>query len=208
MYSKELEELIESALADGVITDKERAILHKRAKTEGVDCDELDMLLDGRLAKMKKKQASQIPVPPKPVESTKMGNVMRCPNCNAPYEPGTGKCPSCGHVFQNIDAIKSSVKLAEGIQNLIDNGGKKFFGGDIDDGTRTSVEEFIKNFPIPNAKDDLLDFIISLDTKRRDFESWFDGSYNTKYREAVNKARILFPGDSHLISQSSSLPYH
>ena len=37
MFSKELEEIIEAALADGVLTDKERAVLHKRALAEGVD---------------------------------------------------------------------------------------------------------------------------------------------------------------------------
>ena len=31
MYSKELEELIDSVLADGVITDQERTVLRKRA---------------------------------------------------------------------------------------------------------------------------------------------------------------------------------
>lgn len=50
MYSKELEELIASILADGVITDKERAVLHRRAEAEGVDADELDVLIEGRLA--------------------------------------------------------------------------------------------------------------------------------------------------------------
>lgn len=53
MLSKELEEIVEAALADGVLTDKERAVLHKRAQAEGVDPDELDIVLDGRLAKMK-----------------------------------------------------------------------------------------------------------------------------------------------------------
>ena len=32
MYSKELEELIESVLADGVVTESERAVLRKRAE--------------------------------------------------------------------------------------------------------------------------------------------------------------------------------
>ena len=47
MYSKELEEIIDAALADGVLTDKERMVLHKRAQIEGVDLDELDIVLDG-----------------------------------------------------------------------------------------------------------------------------------------------------------------
>ena len=49
MYSKELEEIIEADLADGEITEKERAVLHKRAIAEGVDPDELDVVIEGRV---------------------------------------------------------------------------------------------------------------------------------------------------------------
>lgn len=82
MYSEELEELIGAVLADGEITDKEREVLHKKAAEEGVDPDELDVVIDGRLAKMR---PTPPPVPqPQPVQSTKMGNVMKCPSCGAP----------------------------------------------------------------------------------------------------------------------------
>ena len=54
MYSKELEELIDSVLADGVVTDQERAVLRKRALACGEDPDEVMIVVDGRLAKMKK----------------------------------------------------------------------------------------------------------------------------------------------------------
>ena len=64
MLSKELEEIVEAALADGVLTDKERAVLHKRAQAEGVDPDELDIVLDGRLAKMKRSEDWLRPAPP------------------------------------------------------------------------------------------------------------------------------------------------
>lgn len=50
MFSEELEMLIDAAIADGTITEKERIVLHKRAQAEGVDVDELDMIIDGRLA--------------------------------------------------------------------------------------------------------------------------------------------------------------
>lgn len=63
MFSKELEEVIEAALADGVLTDKERAVLHKRAAAEGVDLDELDVVIDGRLAKAKKQEDWLNPAP-------------------------------------------------------------------------------------------------------------------------------------------------
>ena len=47
MYSEQLEQLIKSVIADGVITDKERAVHHKKAANEGVDDeDEIFFLLN------------------------------------------------------------------------------------------------------------------------------------------------------------------
>lgn len=54
MYSEELEYLIDAALADGVLTEKEKQILFKRAQAMGIDLDEFEMVLDARLVKMKK----------------------------------------------------------------------------------------------------------------------------------------------------------
>lgn len=52
MYSEQLEALIKSILADGKITEKERAVLHKKAEAEGVDVDEIDVYVDGLLTQM------------------------------------------------------------------------------------------------------------------------------------------------------------
>ena len=52
MYSEQLEALIKSIIADGRITDKERAVLHKRAEAEGIDADEIDVYIDGRLTEL------------------------------------------------------------------------------------------------------------------------------------------------------------
>lgn len=57
MFSEELEVLIDAALAGGEITEKSRAILHKRAQAEGVDTDELDMVIDARLSSKKNEVA-------------------------------------------------------------------------------------------------------------------------------------------------------
>lgn len=45
----ELAQLVEAILADGVITPKERAVLHRKAISLGVDTDELDIMVDARL---------------------------------------------------------------------------------------------------------------------------------------------------------------
>ena len=185
MYSKELEELIDGALVDGVITDKERAVLYKKAEAEGVDPDELDMVLAGRLAKMRPTP------PPQPVQSTKMGNVMKCPNCGAPYEPGTGKCSVCGHVFQNVEALKSSVKLAEGIQRLMD----RAKGEELSEKEKEQICSYIKNFPLPTTKDDILDFMLSCKAKSTQDGGEICGAFDAKFRETVSKAKFIFAND-------------
>ena len=65
MYSKELEQLIDAALADGIITDKERAVIKKRAEKEGIDLDEIDVYLDGRLAKLQSEKSHIVNEAPK-----------------------------------------------------------------------------------------------------------------------------------------------
>ena len=65
----DLEKLIQAALADGVVTDKERAILIKKVKESGGDTDEFEMLLDARIyeAQQKNGKAKSVPKPaPKP----------------------------------------------------------------------------------------------------------------------------------------------
>lgn len=60
MYSEQLEQLIKSVIADGVITEKERAVLHKKAASEGVDEDEIDVYVDGLVAQMKPQKEENI----------------------------------------------------------------------------------------------------------------------------------------------------
>ena len=51
----DLEKLIAAALVDGVVTDKERAILCKKVKEAGGDVDEFEMLLDARIYEAQQK---------------------------------------------------------------------------------------------------------------------------------------------------------
>ena len=188
MYSKELEELIDSVLADGVITDQERTVLRKRALACGEDPDEVMIVVDGRLAKMKKGASPAIPA------TEKRGNIVKCPNCGAPIEAGAVKCKECGYVFTNVKANNTAkefaIMLEQRIQKVRYDGDKTNING---------VNEFIKNYPLPTGKEDLLEFIASLDARRRS-KSNYQEAYNAKYQECVTKAKTLFAGDSDVTS--------
>lgn len=58
-YSSKLESLIEMALSDGELTEKEKQVLYKRAEAEGIDLDEFEMILDSKLKIQQNK--TQIP---------------------------------------------------------------------------------------------------------------------------------------------------
>ena len=208
MFSKELEEVIEAALADGVITEKERAVLHKRALLEGIDPDELDVVIEGRLSKMKKEEDWLRPAPPQQVNNGKHGSVRKCPSCGAPVEAGTVKCAECGYAFVGIEANNSVTKLSEQlakIENRFSNQGGdlgaaigSFFGNSRH---TTEVVSIISNFPVPTTKEDLLELILFVQpkTKHHSNESGEENkiatAYHRKYVECIEKAKIFFADD-------------
>ena len=210
MYSKELEELIDAALADGVLTEKERAVLFKRAAAEGVDLDEFEVVVEGRLAKMKRQedwlrpvppvQAPVVPPPPVPGQNTKHGVVKKCPNCGAVIVPGTTKCSECDLEFSGIAAVSSVQRFADGLAKIEEEGGGNLITGlyGLDKRSRKIIS-FIRNFPIPNTKEDIVEFILFLKPKASIWsganDSFSTAAYKTKYKECLAKAKHLFGDD-------------
>ena len=46
---RDLIDLIDAVLADGIVTTKERAVLHRKAAALGIDADEVDIFVDARM---------------------------------------------------------------------------------------------------------------------------------------------------------------
>lgn len=118
-FSKQLEEVIEAALADGVITEKERAVLHKKALQEGVDPDEVDVVIDGRLQQMQNE-----------VDKAKQ-KVRKCPSCGEIIPAMTAVCPSCGQVIDTSNPDNKALqkymnKLEDALVKLKENGASKY----------------------------------------------------------------------------------
>ena len=124
MYSEALETLIEAVLADGVITDKEWAVLRRRAEAEGVDFDELEVIVEARLVKRNGGQtAPTAPAPPMPAAAavtpapaapaatrpsgpppvptdTKNPSTTKSPSPQTQKYGTLEKCPNCGTVVE------------------------------------------------------------------------------------------------------------
>ena len=148
--NQELEKLIDFALADGVLTDKEKEILNKKAKELNVDMDEFEMVLNAKVH-LKQKEMQTAPPPPTPPQqqsqekaTQKEGDLKKCPSCGAPVQSFTSNCKDCGHEFRNINSNKALSELFEHLKKFPIN----------------QHSSLISNFPIPNSKEDLIEFII------------------------------------------------
>lgn len=158
LYDQELEKLIDMALADGELTEKEKQVLFKKAQAKGIDLDEFEMVLDARLYKAKQQQQPQPqaqPVSSAP-KSDKYGDVKKCPACGAMITAFSAICPECGHEFSNIAANSSIQKLFE-MLNVAEQEKEGFW--DDGEGKRNRKKAIIQNFPIPTTKDDILEFL-------------------------------------------------
>ena len=54
VYDEKMEALIAAALVDGVLTDKEKLVLFKKAQSMGIDLDEFEIILNARLYEMRR----------------------------------------------------------------------------------------------------------------------------------------------------------
>lgn len=171
LYAENLMALIDFAISDGELTEKEKQILFKKAEAAGIDLDEFEMVLDAKLFEkqqsVKPDAAIQSVAAPK---SDKFGDVKKCPACAAIAQSFQTKCTDCGHEFSNIGANVSIGKLFE-MLNACETDRKEqstsVFGamgsmmtqGLGGDKVTERKKSIISGFPIPNTKDDILEFL-------------------------------------------------
>ena len=224
MYNEELEKLIEMALMDGELTEKEKQILFKKAEKFGVDLDEFEMVLDAKLFEKQKDSKSTNSAP----KSDKLGDVKKCPACGSIAPSFASKCADCGTEFRNIDASQNITKFFEKLDELESNRKVVLFNTSEDKSgfsvgtllkwwifwwillpiklinfiinkskpakwstTDSRKEEMVMNFPVPNSREEIIEFItLSVSKiKQVSFIKKFDeeGKYVTKWNSIWKK---------------------
>ena len=207
MYNEQIEALISAALADGMLTEKEKQILFKKAQSQGIDLDEFEMVLDARLVELEKaEKAKAAAAAPK---SNKLGDVKKCPNCGAIVQSYIGACPECGYGFEDISANLTSRKLAEKLDKIAKEWDDKISAQTnenekwaLQKGKEQALAQAIMTTPLPNTKADLFEFMTMTQaaflSKSTPYHS--ADAYYTKYQEAMLKAKSLFAKDDIFIA--------
>lgn len=171
MYNEQLEKLIEMALMDGELTEKEKQVLFKKAEAMGIDLDEFEMVLEAKL--FEKTQSINQSAANAAPKSDKFGDVKKCPACGSMVQSFQTRCPDCGHDYSNIESNMSIQKLFKMLNDAEnerkDDGisvGKaiggvlgKMYGIGGGDKVNNKKKTIIANFPIPTTKNDIIEFL-------------------------------------------------
>ena len=210
MYPQELESLINIAIKDGTITDKERLVLYKKAAKYDIDPDELDMVLESRLS-----SGCVIDSSPAQPELLKRKGPKKCSSCGAILSDlNAVHCPYCGYKVVNIVRdILEEINLVVPPKKVQQNSG--FFGKIVDfiESEETDrkllqqKEDVILSYNIPIVKEVVLEFLAFSVQKGCKVDSehdfWHDDlgeAWYKKSEQVIAEARLVFSHDSELMA--------
>lgn len=104
------------------------------------------------------------------------GELHKCPNCGERLDSFVSVCPSCGYELRGAKATSVVNELAKKLERT---------------GTIEQKIDLIRNFYIPNTKEDIYEFFIlatsNISAGGYDVEAWY-----TKLEQAYQKAKLSF----------------
>ena len=162
MLHPDLQKLLDFALESGEVTEKHRQILHNKAISLNQDIDELEMIIEGEIKRLKKGK-----------EGEKQKNYA-CPNCGSSIPSSSIKCGFCGFEISKskVTGEDHLIKLQTALSKLDDDWSKEkhsrgAWGGTVGDPIGLLLAQkkasVISTFTMPNDKDNLLEFFLFCD---------------------------------------------
>lgn len=178
---------------------------------------------------------------PKPA-TEKVGNIRKCPACGAEVPAMAAVCPSCGHEFNNvqvtnsiqaffekIDAIDQEVYEQQTAKEASQSQPTNSIFGALGASMSASLQgasgssggkrkvALIEGYPIPNSKEDILEFTVLAASRLKGAKSGYFGmrmgalpmmpddqsleqAWKAKCEQAYNKAKLSFGSDKDAIA--------
>ena len=106
------------------------------------------------------------------------GEIHKCPFCGEIINSFVTVCPSCGNELRGIDAASTLQDFAKQVEDKKEN----------------EKIGYIKNYPLPNTKEDIIEFLIlaasNIDTTKG-LEAGQNSAWKSKYEQAFQKAKMI-----------------
>lgn len=138
------------------------------------------------------------------------GKLIKCPSCGEILDAFVFKCPLCGYELRGVcsnQALSELFAKLEAIDLQPDNNvqlKKHNNSGEITEKEKQKIS-LIRNFPIPNTREDLYEFLIMAfsnidmehiegvnDSSQSESDKAISEAWRAKYEQAYHKAKISF----------------
>jgi predicted RNA-binding Zn-ribbon protein involved in translation (DUF1610 family) len=135
---------------------------------------------------------------PKPAKE-KVGNVRTCPSCGGQIGSFEARCPNCGHEFNEARVASGLKEFTEKLQKWSDS----------DD--RDKRGALVKSFPVPNLREELLEFAIMSFTNIKeggwdlDDNKWQEEDWANKWGQILMKAKLVLAKDPETLAQITEM---
>lgn len=140
------------------------------------------------------------------------GEIHKCPNCGETLNSYVTNCPTCGYEIRDIQGVSSVRKLAMQLEELESKRmplkrknilAETFLEDEALDKVDQQKIDLIRNYAIPNTKEDVLEFIVLASSnvnlqRYNDFdqisevEKALSDAWEAKLDQAYQKATIMF----------------
>lgn len=164
----------------------------------------------------------------KQTKKTKKESIYKCPNCGSSLESYTSNCPYCHTELRNIKSSESMENFSKGLEKIKSKEMPKYEGKEsllkktigidlskdieareeFESGFRrkinAEVANYINNYPVPNSKEDLIEFMILVTsniTTKDDCPTEIKKAWESKMEQIYKKSKLTLknPNDIKII---------
>lgn len=133
-----------------------------------------------------------------PIEQ-KQGVINKCPNCGGALKAFASRCDLCGHELAGLSANRTVSDLVQKFAEIeAELSAAGLAGAKLEREVVARKARLIRDFPIPNAREDLQSLIYFIHPKVQDNikpdpnqEDW-----RVKFKEVLNLAKNAYKGDA------------
>lgn len=138
----------------------------------------------------------------------KLGVIVKCPSCGGALKAFASTCELCGHELSGVQANRTVSELSERFRTIeaeVDRLGLS--GNKRENEITTRKARLIRDFPIPNSRDDLQSLLYFIHPKIQNnlkpdpnAEDW-----RVKFKEVMTLAKNAYKGDSKVRAEFEEL---
>ena len=132
------------------------------------------------------------------------GEILKCPQCGEVLKSFESTCPACSHELRNLKSSSAVQELSQKLDHIECERKRPTFGmallnklGNKIDSTDERKISLITNFPVPNTKEDIREFLIMASANKKAFnntpkEMALAKAWKNKYKQVKKKASLVF----------------